>query len=166
VAPPGELRVNVGVVWLAGNIGDPHLSALDVRFSRRCAIQIDVYLPTYRVTHRDRRGWTLYSRDCRQRVSNYHTTRMTVVQKQRNATSATSRSHRVEVDGASTTTNRIEWTVFYPNYPALHTRYDSMQKAAEGQSYIGRDVELAAGNMWVQRATDNTNTFLAFLPAV
>jgi len=23
---------------------DPHLSALEVRFSRRCAIQIDVYL--------------------------------------------------------------------------------------------------------------------------
>jgi len=26
---------------------DPHLSALEVRFSRRCAIQIDVYLPTF-----------------------------------------------------------------------------------------------------------------------
>ena len=26
---------------------DPHLSALEVRFSRRCAIQIDVYLYLY-----------------------------------------------------------------------------------------------------------------------
>ena len=44
MAPPGELRVNAGVVLLAG---DPHLSALEVRFSRRCAIQIDVYLYLY-----------------------------------------------------------------------------------------------------------------------
>ena len=30
---------------------DPHLSALEVRFSRRCAIQIDVYLYLYVMEH-------------------------------------------------------------------------------------------------------------------
>ena len=45
---PGELRVNAGVVWLAGNL---HLSALEVRFSRRCAIQIDVYLTLPHLFH-------------------------------------------------------------------------------------------------------------------
>jgi len=33
-------------VWCCWQVTlcDPHLSALEVRFSRRCAIQIDVYL--------------------------------------------------------------------------------------------------------------------------
>ena len=35
------------------HIYDPHLSALEVRFSRRCAIQIDVYLYLYTVWRRD-----------------------------------------------------------------------------------------------------------------
>jgi len=34
--------------WLA-KLCDPHLSALEVRFSRRCALQIDVYLYLYLV---------------------------------------------------------------------------------------------------------------------
>ena len=38
------LRVNAGVVCWQLTLCDPHLSALAVRFSRRCAIQIDVYL--------------------------------------------------------------------------------------------------------------------------
>jgi len=45
VAPPGELRVNAGVVCWQVKLCDPHLSALEVRFSRRGAIQIDhIYL--------------------------------------------------------------------------------------------------------------------------
>ena len=44
MAPPGELRVKAGVVLWQVTLCDPHLSALEVRFSRRCAIQIDVYL--------------------------------------------------------------------------------------------------------------------------
>jgi len=41
VAPPGELRVKAGVVCWQVKLCDPHLSALEVRFSRRRAIQID-----------------------------------------------------------------------------------------------------------------------------
>ena len=44
MAPPGELRVNAGVVCLQVKLCDLHLSALEVRFSWRCAIQIYVYL--------------------------------------------------------------------------------------------------------------------------
>jgi len=40
VAPPGELRVNAGVVCWQVKLCDPHLSALEVRFSRRGAVQI------------------------------------------------------------------------------------------------------------------------------
>jgi len=36
-----------GVVCWQLTLCDPHLSALEVRFSRRCAIQIDVYLYLY-----------------------------------------------------------------------------------------------------------------------
>ena len=36
-----------GVVCWQVTLCDPHLSALEVRFSRRCAIQIDVYLYLY-----------------------------------------------------------------------------------------------------------------------
>jgi len=53
--------VYTGVVWLAGNTV---LSALEVRFSRRCAIQIDVYLYLYLYTLLSTR--TSYSR-CRYR---------------------------------------------------------------------------------------------------
>jgi len=47
VAPHGELRVNAGVVCLQVKLCDPHMSPLEVRFLRRCTIQIDVclYLP-------------------------------------------------------------------------------------------------------------------------
>jgi len=41
VALPGELRVKAGVVCWQVKLCDPHLSALEVRFSRRGAIQID-----------------------------------------------------------------------------------------------------------------------------
>ena len=41
MAPPGELRVKAGVVCWQAKLCDPHLSALEVRFSRRGAIQID-----------------------------------------------------------------------------------------------------------------------------
>jgi len=46
VAPPNELQVNAGVVWLAGNTvwSTPDERIIEVRFSGRCAIQIDVYL--------------------------------------------------------------------------------------------------------------------------
>ena len=37
-------RVNAGVVCWQLTLCDLHLSTLEVRFSRRCAIQIDVYL--------------------------------------------------------------------------------------------------------------------------
>ena len=37
------LRVNAGVVCWQLTLCDPDLSALEVRFSRRCAIQIDVH---------------------------------------------------------------------------------------------------------------------------
>ena len=47
MAPPGELRVEAGVVCWQVKLCDPHLSALDVRFSRRGAIQIYVYLYLY-----------------------------------------------------------------------------------------------------------------------
>jgi len=40
VAPPGELRVKAGVVCWQVKLCDPHLSALEARFSRRGAIQI------------------------------------------------------------------------------------------------------------------------------
>ena len=48
--PPGDLRVNAGVVtvvWLAGNTVWSTPEQIKVRFSRRCAIQIDVYLYVY-----------------------------------------------------------------------------------------------------------------------
>jgi len=45
VASSGECYgVTVGVVCLQVKLCDPYLSALEVRFSRRDAIQIDVYL--------------------------------------------------------------------------------------------------------------------------
>jgi len=50
VAPPGELRVKAGVVCWQVKLCDPHLSALEVRFSRRYAIQIDVYLYLSQIT--------------------------------------------------------------------------------------------------------------------
>jgi len=46
------LRVNAGVVCWQLTLRDPHLSELEVRFSRRCAIQIDVYLTLYQLTSR------------------------------------------------------------------------------------------------------------------
>ena len=46
--PPGELRVKAGVVYWQVKQCDPHLSALEVRFSRLGAIQIDyLYLYTF-----------------------------------------------------------------------------------------------------------------------
>ena len=52
MAPPGELRVNAGVVCWQVKLCDPHLSALEVRCSRRGAIQIDhlFYLFNWRYT--------------------------------------------------------------------------------------------------------------------
>ena len=41
------LWVNADVVCWQLTLCDPHLSALEVKFSRRCAIQIDVYLFTF-----------------------------------------------------------------------------------------------------------------------
>ena len=50
MAPPGELRVKAGMVCWQVKLCDPHLSALEVRFSRRGAIQIDYrYLFTFTV---------------------------------------------------------------------------------------------------------------------
>ena len=53
MAPPGELRVKAGVVCWQVKLCDPHLSALEVRFSRRGAIQIDhlFYLLVILITH-------------------------------------------------------------------------------------------------------------------
>ena len=42
--------VKAGVVCWQGKLCDPHLSALEVRFSRRGAIQIYVYLYLYILT--------------------------------------------------------------------------------------------------------------------
>jgi len=53
VAPPGELRVKAGVVCRQVKLCDPHLSALEARFSRRGAIQIDhlyLYIDGIRVS--------------------------------------------------------------------------------------------------------------------
>ena len=49
MVPPGELRVKAGVVCWQVKLCDPHLSALEARFSRRGAIQID-HLYLYRFT--------------------------------------------------------------------------------------------------------------------
>ena len=46
---------------------DPHLSALEVRFSRRCAIQIDVYLYLYNKKFCSRRSqhcFVSHSQNC------------------------------------------------------------------------------------------------------
>ena len=48
MAPSGELRVKAGVVCWQVKLCDPHLSALEARFSRRGAIQFHhLYLYLY-----------------------------------------------------------------------------------------------------------------------
>jgi len=70
VAPLANYAVKAGVVCLQVKLRDPHLSALEVRFSRRDVIQIYVYLyltiPT--VTQNSpffpSGGWTIASAHC------------------------------------------------------------------------------------------------------
>ena len=45
--PLANYAVKAGVVYLQVKLCDPHLSALEVRFSRRGAIQIYVYVYLY-----------------------------------------------------------------------------------------------------------------------
>ena len=61
--PIGLMNTLAGVVCLQVKLCDPHLSALEVRFSRRGAIQIYVYLYLYLCT-----VWLYTSEYCRMKL--------------------------------------------------------------------------------------------------